>query len=254
MVGQVLATKWVDKSKALALKAVQQYAKFKGFQIDVPRLRVYDNAEVYVPSPQMIRQLTYRIRKIPLRSAVLLAVETGASASEVLGLTWKDVNLANKTVTIKGVKGHRTMSYPVSDELAILFSQIPRDRDRVFPQKTPNGLGDSLRDYVQRLAKETGNPDYLKVHFHTLRHFAISWRYFKTKDIVETQRFARYCNIQNTLKYVHIVKSWTRESEYNVVYASEKEELAKRLAEGYFFVSKTEWGYCLTKPKSLPET
>lgn len=31
-----------------------------------------------------------------------------------------------------------------------------------------------------------GFPDFLKIHFHTFRHFAISWYYFKTKGIVET--------------------------------------------------------------------
>ena len=53
------------------------------------------------------------------------------------------------------------------------------------------------------------------------------------------------------MKYVHIVKSWTRENEFAVVYAQEKEELTKYLSEGYSLVSKTEWGYCLEKPKTV---
>ena len=84
-----------------------------------------------------------------------------------------------------------------------------------------------------------------------MRHFAISWKYFKTKDIVETQGFARHCNIQNTLKYVHIVKSWIRENQYDVVYAESKKELTKYLSIGYELVAKTDWGYCLRKPKTI---
>ena len=83
----------------------------------------------------MIKQLVYRIRSIPLRAEVLLAVETGASGSEVLAVSWKDVNLASEAVTIKGIKGHRTFTYSVSDELVTLLTQIPRN-DKVFPQKT----------------------------------------------------------------------------------------------------------------------
>jgi len=119
MVSQVLTSKWVDKSKAMALKTIQYYPESKGFKITVPAIKVYDNSEMYVPNPEMVRRLVYRIRSLPLRSAVLLATETGASASEVLGVTWKDLNLATKTVIIKGVKGHRTTNYQVSDELAV---------------------------------------------------------------------------------------------------------------------------------------
>jgi integrase len=112
-------------------------------------------------------------------------------------------------------------------------------------------LGRNIRQYRRILFHETGNPDYLKLTFHSLRHFAISWFYFKTKDIVATQRFARHCNIQNTLRYVHIVRTWVKENEFNVVYAQGKDELTKYLSEGYELVAHTEWGYCLRKPKSL---
>jgi len=104
MNSNVLQSAWCDKSKAMALLTIQQYAEFKGSPIPKVNFRVYDNREMYVPNPTMIRQLVYRIRSIPLRSASLLSVETGASAGEVLGLTWKNVNLASKTVVIRGVK------------------------------------------------------------------------------------------------------------------------------------------------------
>jgi len=129
--------------------------------------------------------------------------------------------------------------------------QLPRKSEKIFTVKKSRYLNDALRKYKIKLARETGNPDFLKIHFHTFRHFAISWQYFKTKDIVETQRFARHCNIQNTLRYVHIVKAWVKENEYDVVYAEDKEELTKYLREGYELVAKTEWGYCLRKPKTI---
>jgi len=251
MILQVLNSDWTSEGKRLALDVVCQYAEFLGVPIEKPHFRVYDNRELFVPNPSMIKKLVYRIRNIKLRAAVLIAVETGASQSEVWNLKWKDVNLQNKTITITGVKGHRTRQYQISDELCTLLMQIPKDTDKIFNLKKARYLNDSLRKYRIRLAEETGNSDFLKIHFHTLRHFAISWKYFKTKDIVETQRFARHCNIQNTLKYVHIVKSWIKENEYEVVYAEDKTELTKYLAEGYELITKTEWGYCLRKPKTI---
>ncbi|MEM3797246.1 MAG: site-specific integrase [Candidatus Bathyarchaeia archaeon] len=251
MYQQVLASKWSDGTKEYALITVQQYSEFKGLKVPRPNFRAYKNTELYVPSPSMVKQLVYRIQSIKLRAMVLIAVETGATESEVWNLRWKDVNLQNRTLTITGVKGHRTSTYPISEELLTLLMQIPKECDKIFPLKNPRTINDWLKNYVKKLAKETGNRDFLKIHFHTLRHFAISWYYFKTKDIVETQRFARHCNIQNTLRYVHIVKSWIRENEYDVVYANSKEELSKYLSEGYELISKTEWGYCLRRPKPI---
>jgi integrase len=251
MVVQVLNSNWSSEVKRIALDVVCQYAEYLGKPIEKPRFKVYNDRELFVPNPEMVRQLVYRIGGVKLRSAVMIAIETGATQGEVWRLTWRDVNLQNKTITIRGIKGHRTWTYPISNELANLLMQIPKKSERVFTVNKSRYLNDALRKYKRKLAKETGNPDFLKVHFHTFRHFAISWHYFKTKDIVETQRFARHCNIQNTLRYVHIVKAWVKENEYDVVYAEGKEELTKYLSEGYELVAKTEWGYCLRKPKTI---
>ena len=251
MMTQALNKNWTDGVKENALDVVCQYALFLGVPVERPNFRAYDNREMYVPNPEMVRQFLYRVRSPAVRARILIAVETGASAGEVWNLRWQDFNAASKTLTVTGLKGHRTYSYPISDELVALLLQIPRTGDRIFSLKSAEHINDSVDDYKKRLAKETGNTDFLKIHFHTFRHYAISWKYFKTKDVIETQRFARHCNIQNTLKYVHIIKAWVKNNEFDVVYAADKAELTKYLSEGYAFTTKTEWGYCLTRPKSL---
>ena len=252
MASQVLVKSWKDGTKENALDVVEQYAEYLNAPFERPNFRAYDNEEMYVPTPEMVKQFLYRVRSPRVRARIKVAVETGASAGEVWRLTWKEFNPANKTLTVKGLKGHRTLTYSISDELTALLLQIPRTEERIFSEiRNSELLNDSVSDYKSRLAKETGNADFLKIHFHTFRHFAISWHYFKTKDIVETQRFGRHCNIANTLKYVHIVKSWIKSNEYDVVYATGKLELTKYLSEGYVLVTKTDWGFCLTKPKTL---
>ena len=250
MVREVLNKDWTDKNKQNAIDAICQYAEFLGIPFTKPKFRVYNNTEVYVPDPEMVKRFLYRIRKLEVKARILIAIETGATASEVCNLKWRDVNLQKKTITITGVKGHKTYTYPISDELCNILMQIPKKGEKIFDIK-PDNINKAIEDYRKRLAMETGNSDYLKIHFHTFRHFAISWRYFKTKDIVDTQRFARHCSIQNTLKYVHIVKGWIKDNQYDVVYANDKEELTRYLTEGYELVTKTEWGYCLRRPKTL---
>ncbi|MEM3627654.1 MAG: site-specific integrase [Candidatus Bathyarchaeia archaeon] len=251
MFKQILSKDWCDKSKDYALRTVQQFSEFLECKVSKPKFKVYDNTQLFVPSPSMIKQLLYRISNIKLRAMCMIAIETGATESEVWNLKWNDVNLSNKTIVITGVKGHRTFTYPISNELCTLLMQIPRISDKVFNLKHPRTINDWMKNYCKRLGKETGNQDFCKIHFHTLRHFAISWYYFKTKDIVLTQQFARHCDIRNTMRYVHIIKSWIKSNEYDVVYASTKEELSKYLSEGYEFIVKTKYGYCLRKPKTL---
>jgi hypothetical protein len=41
-----------------------------------------------------------------------------------------------------------------------------------------------------------------------------------------------------------------KKNEYDVVYTDAKDTLSKYLSEGYDLIEKTEWGYCLRKPKS----
>ncbi len=243
MAAQILNGKWKDKVKSNALDTVEQYAEFIGAPFKRPNFRAYDNLEMYVPAPEMVKQFLYRVRSVRVRARIKIAVETGASAGEVWRLTWADLNAQSKTLTVVGNKGHRTMAYGVLDELVALLIQLPRATGRIFAEvKNVDGLNDGVNDYKKRLARETGNLDFLKIHFHTFRHFAISWHYFKTKDIVDSQRFARHCNINNTLKYVHIVKSWIKANEYAVVYAEDKAELSKYLSEGYSLSDKDQLG------------
>lgn len=130
------------------------------------------------------------------------------------------------------------------------LDRFPGGEDRIFSNiKRSNHINDNVSLYSKILSRETGNTDFLKIHFHTFRHYAISWHYFKSKDLVETQRFARHCNVMNTLKYIHVVTSWIKEGEYDVVFTQDKAEFSKFLSEGYTLIEKTEWGYCLRKPK-----
>jgi len=208
MILQVLSKDWADKSKKCALDVICQFAEFIGKPIQKPEFRVYNNREMYVPDPEMVKQFLYRIRSPKVRAVVLTAIETGASASEVSGLTWRDVNFEKKTLTIRRVKGHKTYTYRVSDGLSTLLLQLPKEGEKIFNYKDPKHINDAIRDYRKRLTRETGNPDFLKIHFHTFRHFAISWFYFKTKDPVATQRFARHHSFHNTRCFRQWFTTW----------------------------------------------
>ena len=96
MIEQILRRDRSDETKRVALNTVYQYAEFLGTPIEKVPFRVYHNQETYVPTPEMIRKLVYRIVSLPLRVAVMIAIETGASLSEVGNLKWRDINFSRE--------------------------------------------------------------------------------------------------------------------------------------------------------------
>ena len=65
---------------------------FKKIPYHRPNFRAYDNDEMFVPNPDMVKRFVYRIRSIPNKAMILLSVETGSSSGEAWSLEWKDIN------------------------------------------------------------------------------------------------------------------------------------------------------------------
>lgn len=79
--------------------------------------------------------------KVYPRAAVIFALETAARQSEVVSLTWADVDLRRRVARLRGVDGRETKSgdqfrdVPLSPRAVAVLSSLPRDIDggRVFP-------------------------------------------------------------------------------------------------------------------------
>lgn len=76
---QLLNSDWCDKSKSNCLDTIAPYAEYQGISYIRPKFRPYDDREMYVPSPDIVKQFLYRIRSIPVRAMILLPVENGCS-------------------------------------------------------------------------------------------------------------------------------------------------------------------------------
>jgi integrase len=144
MYQRILESNWCDKSKDLALETVYQFSEFLGKPVEKPVFRAYRNQEAYVPNPEMVRRLVDRIRSLEVKAQVLIAIECGASASEVHNITWKDINLQERKITIRGVKGHQTWCYPISQELTHVLSLLPKKSGRIWRVKDSVNLGRNI--------------------------------------------------------------------------------------------------------------
>lgn len=123
------------------------------------------------------------------------AFKTGARATELLNITWKDLDTTEQTIFIKGLKGSNDREIPVKKELfnRILSIKELHDSDRPFNISYP------------RLVQIWNDYRPVQKKFHSLRHsFALNL-YKKTRDLRLVQVALGHRNIQNTIVYAEYV-------------------------------------------------
>ena len=142
---------------------------------DVARPAVNDERDVRLSADEIERLLEAceQARNPWLRPFVELGFETGGRRGSLLGLEWKDVDLAGRSVTFRGVKNSRNPekvidhTVPLSPRAIEVLRALPRSVDgRVFPM-TPN----AFRQAFARARKKSGLEHF---RFHDTRHERVS--------------------------------------------------------------------------------
>jgi len=153
------------------------------------------------PTPAGVRKLigaAIADEDYDIAACLALAAATGARRGELLGLQWGDVNLDKGTMQIERQwvpgKGGQTLGpTKTGEKRTIVLGQYEREvldwyseilRERIPGWKSnPRGWllsmnggetplrAKSVTEYITRLSKRIG----LKVHFHSLRHFAATY-------------------------------------------------------------------------------
>jgi integrase/recombinase XerC len=120
---------------------------------------------------------------------IWLALLTGGRASELLALTPNDLDHAEKSVFIRGLKGSRDRELPIPPWLFNKLTELTPEDGRLFPIT-----------YV-RFYQIWCEYRPVKKKLHALRHtFAITL-YRKTKDLHLIQQALGHKSVSNTLIY-----------------------------------------------------
>lgn len=136
---------------------------------------------------------------------------TGARLGEIINLQWNDIDLANKIITIRNKAGFRTKTgrirrIPISDKLITVIGEMVAGEVDEYLFKRQSGEMFS-KEYAtnafKRYVRKAGLPIYL--HFHCLRHTAITRMITSGVPIAAVQRIAGHSNIQTTLGYTHLM-------------------------------------------------
>ena len=133
---------------------------------------------------------------------ILFALETAMRRGEILALRWDDVDLKRLCVTIREAKNGYSRTIPLTPaacELTCALVQGNRregsDTEKVFPT-----TANAVRLLWQRITKAAGIQD---LHFHDLRHEAIS-RFFELGlTVPEVASISGHRDARMLLRYAH---------------------------------------------------
>jgi integrase len=138
-----------------------------------------------------------------LKSIVVTALNTGMRKGEILSLTWNQVDLANRRITLMKTKNNELRVIPINDrlhaELAHLKTQ-PQKSEYVFCGDDGKPFGDIKKGWAGAV-RRAGIADF---RFHDLRHTVGSQLVMGGVDLRTVQQILGHKTIQMTQRYSHL--------------------------------------------------
>lgn len=126
-----------------------------------------------------------------------MAIATGMRRGELLRLCWRDIDREVRTLHIPITKNGHPRTIPLSPEALAALNNAPKlDPEWVFPT-TPN----ALRLAWVRLTKRAGVKD---LHFHDLRHEAISRFFERGLSVPEVALISGHRDPRMLFRYTHL--------------------------------------------------
>lgn len=132
-----------------------------------------------------------------LPSILKLAVETGMRRSEIVSIKWKAVDILNRTIELKDTKNGESRIVPLSSGALNLLKSLPiRIDGKVF-----DITAHAVTYAFIRACKRAGVSD---LHFHDLRHEAITRMFEKGLNIMEVGSVSGHKTLQMLKRYTHL--------------------------------------------------
>ncbi|MEE8289852.1 MAG: site-specific integrase [Candidatus Tectomicrobia bacterium] len=193
----VAITEW-DWLSANPLQRVKRLPEPRGrvrFLSDVERRRLL---EVCTTSAQPL-----------LLPVVVLALSTGARKMELLGLTWRDVDLRRGQFILEKTKNRERRAVPLTGRALAMMQELARvrriDTALCFPRRDGRMPIDLRYAWAQALAAA----QIADFRFHDLRHSAASYLAMNGASLVEIAEVLGHKTLQMVKRYAHLSEAHT---------------------------------------------
>lgn len=145
-----------------------------------------------------------------LKPMVLVSLNTGMRQGEVFGLTWTEVDLARREITVDGAKAKsgQTRHIPLNDEAWSVLTdwksqadgEAPAGKALVFPSRDGQPFNNVRKSWEAVL--ETA--EITDFRWHDLRHTFASKLVMAGVDLNTVRELLGHSDIKMTLRYAHL--------------------------------------------------
>jgi len=241
---------WKKSVKNLAVCAYDLMAnKILKIQWDKPKYTPEETTP-FVPEEKELDQLIAACRSRRMATFLQTLKETYADPGEILRLRWIDVDFSNSVITINSpVKGHKSGQMRVSTKLTAMLNSLPKKSEWIFPVKYDRIQ--NCFDYVRkRAAQRLQNPRLAQISFKTFRHWGGTMlAHYTHGNVLTVQRLLRHKNVQNTMKYIHMIAF--KDDEFDVATATSLEEIKQLLSAGFEKADEFNGIHVFRRPKKF---
>ena len=168
-------------------------------EIRLPTVRNARDRRLMTGEWQALLRAASGCRNLRIVPFIRLAVETGMRRSELVNLQWGDVNLSAATIFIRDSKSGYPRVIPVTDTAASILASLGHREGSVFSLTT-----NAFKLSWNRIIKKAGLVD---LHFHDLRHEAISRFAEMGLSTVELAAISGHRDLRMLTRYTHIQPS-----------------------------------------------
>ena len=166
---------------------------------NVPTLKI----KIGKKPPARVRYLTEEEAERLLRNSgdlkllIKMALMTGMRKSEMLNLTWQNIDLKAKLIHIEESKNGERRSVPISNSLLKELKMIENknSNERIFKDIK------SLQYQFEKLLNVSKIKNF---HFHDLRHTFASWLAIKGVSLYTIKEILGHKSITMTQRYAHL--------------------------------------------------
>ena len=178
-----------------------------------------------------------------VRPIIMVGLYTGLRLSNVLNLTWNQVDFIGKWIQVEQTKNGEAVKIPICGPLLDTLKYLNRVRrlhdNHVFPY---DGRFDAFKLRVQRACKrahKVAGFEWLRA-FHDYRHFFISFLVNRNVNLAVVAELAGHNNLTVTKRYSHINDKAKREavssfgsSEWDGTEPAKEKVSCQTLAKGF---------------------
>ncbi|MFZ2310673.1 MAG: site-specific integrase [Patescibacteria group bacterium] len=151
---------------------------------------------------------------------ILTALYTGVRIGELLALSWEDVNLKDKVLTVKNsfsagilssTKSNRIRYIPLVDELCELLESLQQDTGFIFidPENNNYPSPEACRRNLGWICEKA---NLRHIGWHTLRHTFASRLAANSINIIAIKDLMGHSEIRTTMRYVHLAPHLLRDA------------------------------------------